>query len=59
MDTFEGFLNQDSEDPNDSPLRDTSEEAVAKFVGGNQSVVFRKDIFPIQLLRWKMRRLPL
>ena len=46
FDTFEGFPEKDLEVSSDQRFTDTSAEAVASFVGGNDNVVFRKGYFP-------------
>jgi O-methyltransferase len=46
FDTFEGFPSQDLEGRTDSRFNDTSQEAVERFIGGNENIVFRKGYFP-------------
>ena len=46
FDTFEGFPSQDLEGHTDTRFSDTSQEAVERFIGGNQNIVFRKGYFP-------------
>jgi O-methyltransferase len=46
FDTFEGFPSQDLEGRTDARFSDTSQEAVERFIGGNENIVFRKGYFP-------------
>jgi O-methyltransferase len=46
FDTFEGFASQDLESGPDTRFKDTSQEAVAQFLGHSPSIEFRKGYFP-------------
>jgi O-methyltransferase len=46
FDTFEGFPSQDLDVPRDERFKDTSVEAVAEFIAGNDNIEFRKGYFP-------------
>lgn len=46
FDTFAGFPEQDTQAGNDGRFRDTSQEAVARFIGDLQNVIFRAGFFP-------------
>lgn len=46
FDTFEGFHPNDLAGKRDSRFTETSMEAVADFVGGNENVIFRPGYFP-------------
>lgn len=46
FDTFEGFPDQDLERAEDARFKNTSQEAVAAFIGGNENIVIRKGYFP-------------
>ena len=46
FDTFEGFPEQDLEGTTDTRFRDTTQDAVAKFIAGNENVLFRPGYFP-------------
>jgi O-methyltransferase len=46
FDTFEGFASQDLESGPDTRFQDTSQEAVAQFLGNSPSIEFRKGYFP-------------
>jgi O-methyltransferase len=46
FDTFAGFPKEDAQAGDDGRFRDTSQEAVARFIGDLQNVIFRVGFFP-------------
>ncbi len=46
FDTFEGFPSTDLEVEQDDRFKDTSEQAVSKYLGGSPNLKFRKGYFP-------------
>jgi O-methyltransferase len=46
FDTFEGFPAELSEASGDDRFRDTSQESVARYIGGTENVLFRVGYFP-------------